>query len=78
MQIIFGTTNRATALRYLMVAFPSKNITAEKAKHILDLVSSGKIRIGDPLMYDGKVPIFPENNCSKEDIEKINEWCLSL
>lgn len=78
MQIVFGTIERASALEYLQKALPFNNITAETAKPILDLVSAQKIRIGDPLMYGGKAPVYPEKNCTDDDRKIVMDWYESL
>lgn len=77
MNVIFGTTERHTALGFIQKALPSKNLTEETAKPLLDLVSAGKIRVGDPYMY-GNAPIYPETGFGDDDKKILTDWYTSL
>lgn len=74
MQVNFATNDPATALQYLQKALPSRNLNEENAKPILELVRDGKIRVGDPFMYNGNCPIYPEPACTNEDQQKVVAW----
>ena len=78
MEIIFGTTEKWRALEYLERALPNYIINKETAKVVLDMIDEGKIRIGDPYMYGGRLPIFPEKNYTAEDGEKLKKWKTNL
>jgi hypothetical protein len=74
MNVNFATSNPATALKYLTTALPKKNLTKETAAPIIDLVRAGKIRVGDPFMYRGSCPIFPEPSCTPDDQQIVSDW----
>jgi len=78
MQVNFSTNNASTAFEYLTKALPSMNLTKESTKPILDLVEAGKIRIGDPFMYGGKAPVYPEPSCTQEDQQAVMDWLHNL
>jgi len=65
--IIFGTTERRRAFEYIKRAYPNHIINEENTKEMLDLVSNGKIRIGDPMMYNEQCPVFLEDQNDTTD-----------
>jgi hypothetical protein len=75
MQIIFGTTEKHRALEYMQKSMPSYIITEETVSPILDLVKNNEIRIGDPLIYGGNCPVYPEKNYN-EKTQKILMDCF--
>jgi hypothetical protein len=78
MYVTFSTNCPSSALEYLQKALPNYGLNLENAKPIIDLVRSGKIRIGDPFMYKGQCPVFPEPGCTDEDQQIVQDWYCSL
>ncbi len=70
MKIRFETCVRKTALLYLQKLYPSKTITEELAKDILDLVEADIIRVPDPSMHGKRVAIYPSKNWDNSQGEK--------
>jgi len=78
MNIQFATKDRAGGLIFMQKSLPEYDINATSAKVILDMVDKGKIRIGDPVMYPDKTPIYPGDNYSPPDREIIIKWMNNL
>jgi len=46
-------------------------IAPQFIEYLLEMVKSGKIRVGDPMMYGGNAPIYPTEKCSGEEQQEI-------
>lgn len=71
MRINFATNQRQTALAYIQQSLPSRTITEAMIERTLALVDDGHVRVGDPMMYGGKAPIFPSEKYQPEDADTV-------
>ena len=62
MKIRFATCERSRALNFLKKLYPSKEVTEENAKAVLDFVEQDCFRIPDPDMHGSRVGIYPSKN----------------
>lgn len=69
MNIQFATTSVSTAWEFIHCAMPK--VSRDDARPLLELVGV-KVRIGDPLMYGGRAPVFPMPGVSSAAIDVIS------
>jgi len=72
MNIQFSTNNVSEARKRLIKALGRE---AKEKSNLIELicekVKEGKIRVGDPMMYDGQAPIYPTEKCTEQDANEL-------
>lgn len=74
MNIQFSTNNVSEARKRMIKALGGD---AKEKVALIELickkVKEEKVRVGDPLMYDGQAPIYPTKKCTEQDTLELQE-----
>jgi hypothetical protein len=70
MTIIFGAADKAAV--FLRIALDDKApFFGDFIAAVQELATAGKVRVGDPVMYNGNAPVYPLDGFTAEDQDRL-------